>query len=113
MNDLSQLPWLEQKKIAAWQRCRPRPGFPPQDWRLDDYGTAIRRSDYGVQGDYGWEVDHIVPTAIGGTDTLDNVRALHCRKNRSLGGLLGNALEQSGGLLSGGVNALSGRRTSQ
>lgn len=107
MTNLCQLPWLEQKKIAAWQRCRERPGFLPQDWRLDDFGTAIRRSDYGVQGDHGWEVDHIVPTALGGVDTLDNVRALHCRKNRQLGAMVGNALNPPG-LLGRQSNALLG-----
>ncbi len=98
MTILGQLPWLEQKKIAAWTRCRTLPGRSPQDWRVDDDGTIIRRANYGVQGEYGWEVDHIRPLALSGTDTLDNVRALHCRNNRSRGGLLGNALK---GLMTG------------
>lgn len=105
MSLLNQLPWLEQKKIAAWQRCRERPSFPPEDWRIDDFGTAIRRSDYGIQGDHGWEVDHIIPTALGGLDPLDNVRALHCRSNRQLGAMVGNALNPPG--LLGRGNALS------
>lgn len=90
MTLLSDLPWPEQKKIAAWTACDPIPGLPPGDWRRDAYGSTIRRADYGKQTEYGWEVDHAHPTALGGPDALHNVRALHWRSNRSLGGLLGN-----------------------
>jgi 5-methylcytosine-specific restriction endonuclease McrA len=92
MTTLSELPWTEQKKIAAWTACRTYLDWPPIDWRIDRFGYLIRRSDHGKQTEYGWEVDHVVALALGGADTLDNVEALHWRKNRQLGGLLGNAL---------------------
>lgn len=107
MMRLSHLPWLEQKKIAAWERCHVRPGFPPQDWRIDDFGTPIRRADYGVDGEHGWEVDHIIALALGGTDTLDNVRALHRRRNRQLGAMVGHILNPPG--LFGSRRPLTGR----
>lgn len=103
MTDLSRLPWLEQKKIAAWTRCRPFGNYPLHEWRLDDFDNPIRRADHGVQSEYGWEVDHVIAVALGGADSLNNVRALHWRKNRQLGGHVGNALT---GLLGLGDYAL-------
>ncbi len=93
MSDLSRLPWFEQKKIAAWTRCRPIQDQPLEYARVDDYGYVIRWADHGKQTDYGWEVDHVIALALGGADALHNVRALHWRRNRQLGGLLGNALQ--------------------
>lgn len=92
MNDLFSLPRSEQEKIAAWTACDPIPGLSPRDWRRDAYGFALYRADYGKQTEYGWEIDHRVPSALGGSDGLHNLRALHWRKNRELGGYVGNAL---------------------
>ncbi len=84
--------WTERKKIAAWTACRPLDGHSPADYRVDAYGNLILWAHYGSQGDYGWEIDHAHPSALGGSDHLGNLRALHWRKNRQLGGLLGGAL---------------------
>jgi hypothetical protein len=92
MSLLSELSWTEQKKIAAWTACRTIEGFPPSDYRVDAYGNVILWSHYGLQTDYGWEIDHAHPTALGGPDVLANLRALQWRKNRELGGHVGNAL---------------------
>ena len=89
---LSGLSALENKKIAAWLRCRPIIGQPSKYARVDDYGNVIRWQDYGTQGQYGWEIDHIHPSSLGGLDDLSNLRALHWRANRSLGGALGSLL---------------------
>jgi hypothetical protein len=89
---LNRLPWTEQKKIAAWMACDAIPGFDPQDWRRDAYGFALYRADHGKQTQYGWEVDHIIALALGGEDSLSNVRALHWRRNRQLGAQVGNTL---------------------
>jgi hypothetical protein len=90
--NLPQLPESEQKKIAAWTICRTVPGRLPQDWRYDDFGNMIYRADHGKQTEYGWEIDHRHPSALGGIDHHSNLRALHWRKNRELGGALGQAL---------------------
>jgi hypothetical protein len=69
---------------------RVAPGYDPAVWRYDDYGHLIRFADYGDrQSAYGWEIDHIHATMLGGSDSLDNLRPLHCRQNASLGGMLG------------------------
>ena len=98
MNALARLPLSEQKKIAAWTACKAIQQLSPSDYRLDAYGNIIRWADYGTLGEYGWEIDHQQPSALGGADHPLNLRALHWRTNRSLGGSLGQAL-----------NALSGK----
>ena len=62
-------------------------------YRKDDHGNLIRFQDYGKRNsEYGWEIDHEVPSSLGGSDWLGNVRPLHwranVRKSDSLGGLL-------------------------
>lgn len=106
---LSDFPWIEQKKIAAWQACRPIQGYPSAQYRIDAYGNLILWSHHGKQGEYGWEVDHILALALGGADSLANVRALHWRANRQLGSGVGNALRRADDLNTRIANALRRR----
>ncbi|WP_287938830.1 HNH endonuclease signature motif containing protein [Sphingopyxis sp.] len=88
----------EGRKQRAWSRCRPANLWQSAaagggNLRVDDYGNVIRWEDYGrFNSPYGWEIDHIQPSALGGSNHMNNLRALHCRANRSRGGQLGNAL---------------------
>lgn len=51
-------------------------------FRKDQYGDWIKWSDYGNRNSqYGWEVDHIIATANGGSDDLTNLRPLHWKNN--------------------------------
>ncbi len=53
----------------------------------------VKRSNYGDKNSpYGWEIDHIVPKALGGGDELSNLRPRHCTGNALAGAILGNAL---------------------
>lgn len=99
MSILSRLPRPEQQKIAAWTACDAIPGLDPRDWRRDAYGFALYRADHGKQTEYGWEIDHIVALAAGGRDTLDNLRALHWKKNRQLGAEMGQTPHHLRGLM--------------
>lgn len=101
MSIIGGIPRSQQDKIAAWTACRPLDGHSPTDYRVDAYGHIIRWADYGTQGDHGWEIDHEIPSALGGSDHSTNLRALHWKRNRSLGGSLGNALRPRG-LMTGG-----------
>ena len=81
----------ELTKLAVWAKGSPIPGYDPNVWRRDEYGNAMRYSDYGNRAsDFGWERDHIVALALGGLDIMDNMRPLHWRANASLGGMLSN-----------------------
>lgn len=54
------------------------------EWRKDACGAWIHRDHYGhTETDYGWEIDHIIPKARGGSDDLSNLRPLHHMNNRA------------------------------
>lgn len=90
------LPSIEEtRKLAAWNNTAEIPGYDPRLWRMDAFGNPVRWSDHGdTSSGYGWQIDHITPTALGGTDALSNLRALRCEVNAGLGGLLGAALRR-------------------
>jgi hypothetical protein len=56
-----------------------------QVFRLDVCGKLIARADYGRPTSIGWEVDHIIPVARGGTDDLTNLQPLYWQTNRAKG----------------------------
>lgn len=79
----------ELEKLTVWNKGRRIDGFSAETWRWDDFGHVIRFADYGDRSsNYGWEIDHITPTALGGLDIHANKRPLHCARNASLGGIL-------------------------
>ncbi|MET3892761.1 hypothetical protein ABIE41_003837 [Bosea sp. OAE506] len=85
------------KRLNVFGKGRPDPNLDPAVWRRDDFGNLIRRSDYGDRSSpYGWEIDHIRPQALLGSDDLTNLRPLHCRANASLGGSLASAISKLG-----------------
>lgn len=67
---------------AVWSRGRIVPGYDPDVLRLDSCGAWIKRSEYGLTTDNGWEIDHIQPVALGGTDDLANLQPLQWKNNR-------------------------------
>ena len=77
------------RKRIAWGKAFPVPGTDSSQVRKDAYGWFIHWSEYGNRDSaFGWEIDHAIPTVLGGSNRASNLRALHWRNNASGGGLL-------------------------
>lgn len=71
---------------AVWNKGSPILGFDPRVWRRDTCGRRMKYHDHGnTNSDSGWEIDHIKPTVLGGTDDLDNLQPLYWENNRRKG----------------------------
>jgi len=85
---------LSKKKDEIWQKARSieKKTFLNHDvqnsndeFRLDDLGAIIKYGDYGTESKYGWNIDHILPIAKGGTDDSINLQVLHWKNNKAKG----------------------------
>jgi hypothetical protein len=73
-------------KIDVWQKGQPISGQDSFLWRSDICGGIMRFTDHGdTNSKYGWEIDHIKPTSLGGTDNLSNLQPLHWENNGKKG----------------------------
>jgi len=77
--------------VSVWRQY-----FGYYDTGPDCDGRTIRLADYGKQTEHGWEIDHAMPTILGGHDGLANKRPRHWQGNRSAGAIIGNALRPRG-----------------
>ena len=68
---------------AVWQKGTPEPQF--SSFRKDVCGASIKRNTYGKQEQWGWQIDHIKPVTLGGTDDLGNLQPLQWENNRYKG----------------------------
>lgn len=74
------------EKAAVWLNAAIIPGKDIALWRQDRCGAAMFWHDYGdTKSVFGWEVDHITPIALGGTDAINNLQALQWQNNRRKG----------------------------
>lgn len=73
-------------KRAVWEKGRPMAGHDPSEWRQDVCGHTMRYSDHAnTNSKYGWEIDHVMPTSLGGGDDLSNLQPLYWENNRRKG----------------------------
>lgn len=72
----------EQWIQAVWEKGAVAPGYDSRFVRKDACGVLIERSKYGETSLYGWEIDHMIPVALGGPDSLQNLQPLQWQNNR-------------------------------
>ncbi len=72
----------DQVVNMVWRNANIVEGYDSNIWRKDFAGAWIRRDHYGIESKYGWEIDHLLPSSLGGSDILSNLNALHWQNNR-------------------------------
>lgn len=81
----------EQTILTVWANGRIIPDksgerWEPTEWRWDICGKPMKYSEHGnTNSDWGWEIDHIKPTALDGSDDLENLQPLQWENNRKKG----------------------------
>jgi len=77
------------ERLRVWLKGVPAAGLNIAFWRFDIDGNLMCWTDYeNADSVHAWEIDHIVPLDRGGTNHVDNLRPLHCSRNRTLSGIL-------------------------
>lgn len=67
-----------------WNRAQIVQGYDPSVFRKDPCGAWMIFNKYGLRdNDYGWEIDHVFPTSLGGDDDIKNLRAMNWQNNAS------------------------------
>lgn len=70
---------------AVWNSAPKVRGKDPELYRRDAYGNVLYKHSYGKNGGMSWQIDHIKPKLLGGSDNPRNLQVLQSSKNMSLG----------------------------
>lgn len=55
--------FTEEQVDAVWRKGRVVVGLDETMYRLDEAGAMMIRDRYGIEDEYGWEIDHVFPKA--------------------------------------------------
>lgn len=73
----------ENKIQSIWEKAKIINGQDPNVYRQDLADAWIERDQYGKEGSFGWEIDHMFPEAKGGGDDSENLQPLQWENNRT------------------------------
>lgn len=85
--------FTETELDSIWKKGRIVDNYDKAKYRLDAVGAMMIRDQYGSEGMYGWEVDHIFPRSkmeeLGVKedlwDSFENLRPMNAKNNVSKG----------------------------
>ncbi|MGN0919747.1 MAG: HNH endonuclease signature motif containing protein [Alphaproteobacteria bacterium] len=78
--------WSNDQIKAVWNKGIIVSGYDSTKYRKDIAGAWMIYSLYGkTESDYGWEIDHIRPKSMMGSDFISNLQPLQWQNNRSKG----------------------------
>ena len=72
---------ISKNKELVWKEADILADKDPNMWRIDPCGACINWREFNKKTKYGWNVDHILPQAKGGTYHIFNLCAMHWKNN--------------------------------
>ena len=73
--------WDDTTKKMVWSKGIVIENYPTEEWRLDYTGMIMQYSKFGAGSDYSWEIDHMKPVCVDGTDDITNLQPLNHQRN--------------------------------
>ncbi len=75
----------DSKINEVWEKAKIIDNYDSAKYRQDIAGAWIQRDKYGLQEDFGWQIDHQFPESLGGGNEIENLQPLQWKNNETKG----------------------------